>query len=324
MLHRRRGSDRLPLLLVVTLSSALIAWLGFGVRGATIAAATDSPSAARLEPFVDSGLLAAPRDIDAWSSLVRALAARALVEHHDAERADVDDHVQPLPSELGEAQSVRVAWERASSIPLFDGEVQGGTPHGDWCIWRKDGTRAFAGRFHHGEPEGRWTWWHEGGAVQAWGAFASGFLQGPWREYHADGTLAVSWDYEAGLLEGPALEFWPDGRPKTEGSHDKGRRDGEWVTWHESGHLRASGAYVDGLRNGAWLEWHESGAPLLQASYELGRPNGPWREWYSNGQLKAQGPFVDGKREGAWSFFELDGGVDPRTGKYARGIPVPQ
>jgi hypothetical protein len=36
--------------------------------------------------------------------------------------------------------------------------------------------------------------------------------------------------------------------------------------------------------------------------------------------VKAEGRFVDGKREGHWTFFELDGSVDPRTGKYARGL----
>ncbi|MFM7296290.1 MAG: toxin-antitoxin system YwqK family antitoxin [Planctomycetota bacterium] len=323
MLQRRRGSDHLPLVLVVTLSSTLIAWLGLGSRSATIAAATGPRAPEEVEPLVDAGVLAAPRDLEAWSSLASALAARALGAKHAAERVPVEDRAQPPLSELAESESVRVAWERASKQPLVEGEAEGSAPHGDWSIWRSDGTRAFAGRFAHGQPDGSWSWWHEGGAVRAEGTFLGGLLQGPWREYHVDGTLAVAWEYEAGLLEGPALEFWPDGVPKSEGFHDKGRRDGEWVTWHENGNLRARGAYVDGLRDGAWQEWHESGTSLLQATYELGRPEGQWREWYSNGQLKAQGQFVDGKREGAWTFFELDGGVDPRTGKYTRGIPSP-
>ena len=321
MLHRRRGPDHLPLVLVVTLSSALIAWLGFGPRGASVAAASGPRVDADLEPLVDAGMLAAPRDITAWSSLASAVATRSLAARLDTGSLELGEGAQPPLSELAESESVRIAWERATKAPLVQGEAEGGAPHGDWSIWREDGSRAFAGQFSHGQPDGRWTWWHEGGGVRAQGLFLAGTLQGSWREYHADGTLAVAWDYEAGELSGPALEFWSDGAPKSEGSHDKGRRDGRWVTWHENGELRARGTYVDGLRDGAWLEWHESGTPLLQASYQLGRPEGLWREWYSNGQVKAEGRFVDGKRDGNWSFFELDGSIDPRTGKYVRGIP---
>ena len=178
------------------------------------------------------------------STCASAVATRSLAARLDTGSLELGEGAQPPLSELAESESVRIAWERATKAPLVQGEAEGGAPHGDWSIWREDGSRAFAGQFSHGQPDGRWTWWHEGGAVRAQGLFLAGTLQGSWREYHADGTLAVAWDYEAGELSGPALEFWSDGAPKSEGSHDKGRRDGRWVTWHENGELRARGHVV--------------------------------------------------------------------------------
>lgn len=161
-------------MLVATQSSALVAWLVLETWGSPVVAATDHAFSAELQPLADAGTLAAPRDIGAESSLASSIWARALAVKPAPGGAGVVAGIEAPLCKRFETESVRIALERSSRRPLVQGEAEGGAPHGDWSMWRSDGSRVFPGHFDRGQPEGRWSWWHEGGAMRAEGFFPAG------------------------------------------------------------------------------------------------------------------------------------------------------
>ena len=114
-------------------------------------------------------------------------------------------------------------YKRGSNVPftgrekamvqdkIIDYEVKDGYKHGEFRIYKLDGTLEMNGQLDSNRNVGKWQYFHPNGIVESEGNFDYNLPVGRW------------------------FWYYPDGKKKEEGTYRKGKRVGIWYQYDRDG-----------------------------------------------------------------------------------------